>query len=93
MLKIIKIQKGSPAEKAKIVPSDIIMNINGHEINDLLDFNFYTAEEPLKITFKDGNTSEEPNPTHEYKKPGTYNAVLIVVDDNGATNRIFANHL
>ncbi len=59
MLKIIKIQKGSPAEKAGISLSDIIMTINGHEINDLLDFDFYSVSEPLKISFKDGNTSKE----------------------------------
>ena len=59
MLKIIEIQKGSPADKAEIVSGDLIMTINGHEINDLLDFNFYTADEPLKISFKAGNTSKE----------------------------------
>ncbi|MCK4980930.1 MAG: DUF512 domain-containing protein [Candidatus Delongbacteria bacterium] len=59
MLKITEIQKGSPAEKAGVSLSDIIMTINGHEINDLLDFDFYSVDEPLKISFKDGTTSKE----------------------------------
>lgn len=59
MLKIIEIQKRSPAKKAGISLSDIIMTINGHEINDVLDFDFYSAVEPFKISFKDGSTSKE----------------------------------
>ena len=59
MLKIIDIRKGSPAEKVGIVSGDLIMTINDHEINDLLDFDFYSVDEPLKISFKDGSISKE----------------------------------
>ncbi|MCK5760688.1 MAG: DUF512 domain-containing protein [Candidatus Delongbacteria bacterium] len=59
MIKITKIQKGSLADKVGITSLFSINSINGHEINDLLDFNFYTADEPLKISFKAGNTSKE----------------------------------
>ena len=59
MLKIIEIQKGSPAEKAGVFIGDVIMTINGHEINDLLDFNFYTANEPLKIFFQTKDATKE----------------------------------
>ena len=52
MLKITKIEKGSPADKAGITSLFSINRINGHEINDLLDFDFYSAIEPLKISFK-----------------------------------------
>ncbi|WP_010299125.1 collagenase [Clostridium senegalense] len=34
--------------------------------------------------FGDGNTSNEVNPTHVYKKEGTFNIVLKVKDDKGA---------
>lgn len=35
--------------------------------------------------FGDGETSDEQNPTHHYKEPGTYHVVLTVTDDGGAT--------
>jgi len=35
--------------------------------------------------FGDGNTSSEANPSHTYTAPGTYDAVLVVTDNNGAT--------
>lgn len=59
MLKITKIEKGSPADKAGITSLFSISEINGHEINDLLDFNFYSADEPLKIFLRDGQITKE----------------------------------
>ncbi len=35
--------------------------------------------------FGDGNTSSEANPSHTYTDAGTYNVVLTVTDDAGAT--------
>ncbi|MGB7875739.1 MAG: PKD domain-containing protein, partial [Anaerolineales bacterium] len=35
--------------------------------------------------FGDGSTSNEANPSHTFADAGTYNAVLIVTDDQGAT--------
>ncbi|MDA3886781.1 MAG: DUF512 domain-containing protein [Candidatus Delongbacteria bacterium] len=59
MLKITQIEKGSPAYKAGITSLFYIIEINGHEINDRLDFDYYSVDEPLKISFKDGITSKE----------------------------------
>ena len=36
--------------------------------------------------FGDGTTSAAPNPTHIYDAAGTYNVVLTVTDDDGATD-------
>jgi len=36
--------------------------------------------------FLDGNTSNEPNPTHTFQNPGTYLVELTVTDANGLTN-------
>jgi PKD repeat protein len=35
--------------------------------------------------FGDGDTSNEANPSHTYADAGTYNAILTVTDDQGAT--------
>jgi len=36
--------------------------------------------------FGDGETSEEQNPWHVYTSPGTYSALLVVMDNDGALN-------
>ena len=37
-------------------------------------------------SFGDGGTSTDPEPTHTYVDPGSYNARLIVTDDEGASS-------
>ena len=41
MIKILNIRKETRAEKSGIRPGDIILSINGEEIRDNLDFEFY----------------------------------------------------
>ncbi len=50
MVTIKGVEKGSPAAKHKIQPGDILISINGHDINDVLDYRFRLAEK--KITLK-----------------------------------------
>ena len=49
MIEIINIEPGTIAEELKIKPGDQLVTINGHEINDQLDYRFYSAEEALEI--------------------------------------------
>lgn len=51
----------SPAQKLHIEPGSLLVSVNGHEINDLLDYGFYTAEKKLKLVVQDavlGETKE-----------------------------------
>ena len=48
------VQAGSPAEKAGLQVGDCLININGQEIRDTIDFLFYTSDEQLSITFQRG---------------------------------------
>ena len=50
MVTIKGVEKGSPAAKHKIQPGDILISINGHDINDVLDYRFRLTEK--KITLK-----------------------------------------
>jgi len=49
-MKITKIDVKSPAEKAGFQIGDTIKAINGHNIEDVLDYKFYTYEKKLDVT-------------------------------------------
>ena len=43
------VQPHSPAAKKRIAPGDTLLSINGHPIEDVLDYRFYLAEERLTL--------------------------------------------
>ena len=45
----------SPADKAGIRSGDAILTVNGNEINDVLDYQFYTTEISLSLEVKRGD--------------------------------------
>ena len=49
---IIHITPGSPAAKSKIAAGDVLLSVNGHEIQDILDYRFYAAERKLKLDLR-----------------------------------------
>ena len=46
---ITGIMPRSPAFRAKIHKGDLLISVNGHEINDVLDYMFYCAEDRLEL--------------------------------------------
>ncbi len=50
MVTITDVEYASPAEKHGIVPGDILISINGHDIRDVLDYQFRLCEK--KVTLK-----------------------------------------
>lgn len=55
VVNIKSVDKRSKAQRAGILPGDVLLNINGHEINDVLDYGFYLAEKNIKVTvIRDG---------------------------------------
>ena len=52
MVEITEVRARSRADKAGILPDDILISINGHEINDVLDYRFYLAEKELNLLLK-----------------------------------------
>lgn len=51
-VKISEIVKGSIAGKKKICAGDMLLSINGNEINDVLDYRFYLNEKKLVLSIK-----------------------------------------
>ena len=53
MVKITQVEKGSYADRAKIKAGDVLVAINGNEINDVLDYRFYLTEKKVKLVLTD----------------------------------------
>jgi len=54
-VKIAGVNQNSLCYKKKIRPGDELISINGNEINDVLDYRFYSDEERLKLDFLTGD--------------------------------------
>lgn len=52
MVKIVEVIPGSLADLCGIKANDVLVNINDHEINDVLDYRFYLAEEEIALDIK-----------------------------------------
>lgn len=55
MVTITSVMPKSRAAKAGIVSGDILVSINGREINDVLDYRFHLANESIDVRIRRGN--------------------------------------
>ena len=54
---ITGVEDGSVAAHKGILPGDVLLSVNGHEIVDVLDYRFYMTESKLKLLIsRDGTT-------------------------------------
>ena len=59
MVKIVSVDKNSRAGHAGLISGDVLISINGREINDVLDYRFFLAERQIVLKFsRDGNVME-----------------------------------
>ena len=54
MVEIKGTEPHSLAAKAGILPGDILLSINGHDIKDVLDYRFYMMEKQLCLKIHRG---------------------------------------
>ncbi|MCL2518051.1 MAG: DUF512 domain-containing protein, partial [Oscillospiraceae bacterium] len=54
MVIVFDIKQGSPAAEAGILAGDYIVAINGHLINDVLDYSFYMTEKKVRVRIHRG---------------------------------------
>lgn len=64
-VKINTVAARSRAQRAGILPGDILVSMNGHEITDVLDYRFYETERLLRLKLQRNGESYEC----ELKKP------------------------
>jgi len=65
------IREGSPAERAGLRASDMILSINGLKVNDLIDYLFMRCEPTLDMEIKRGERRLSVSVTHsEEEDPG-----------------------
>lgn len=50
MVEITEVAPKSRAERAGLLPRDLLVSINGNEINDVLDYRFYLAEKNITLS-------------------------------------------
>ena len=54
MVEIKSVEQGSAGDQAGVRAGDILLSLNGHEINDVLDYRFYLAEKKLELLLHRG---------------------------------------
>ena len=65
------VTKKSIAEKKGIKPGDVLVSVNSHEINDVLDYSFYVKEEKLTLALiSDGKAKKVKLRKNEYDDIG-----------------------
>ena len=56
MVNILEVLSGSLAEKAGIKARDALVSINGSEINDVLDYQYYLKDDDSRLSFLHENS-------------------------------------
>ncbi|MCY1714290.1 DUF512 domain-containing protein [Caproiciproducens galactitolivorans] len=52
-VKILSVDKDSPAQRVGILPGETILSINGNKIDDVLDYRFYETSRDLSVVLTD----------------------------------------
>jgi len=57
MVRIDGVARESRAQRAGILPGDVLVSINGHPVADVLDYRFYETERELTLSLRRGETA------------------------------------
>ena len=89
MITVKKTTQNSIAQKLGIVPGDVLLEINGHDISDVLDYGFYGAAEDIKMTIQNaqGQIKEYAFKKEEYNDIGIESDSFLMDDQHHCQNR------
>ena len=54
MVEVTAVEKGSPAARAGVLAGDCIISIDGHDVNDVLDYRYYLTPRAVKLKIHRG---------------------------------------
>ncbi|MBQ6570649.1 MAG: DUF512 domain-containing protein [Clostridia bacterium] len=87
-VKIENVARGSYCAKAGIAPGDILVAINGNEINDILDFRFYETDRHCTLTVEtDGNERTVEIEKGQYDSLGLDFSTYLMDKQKSCTNK------
>lgn len=87
-VKITGVVKHSPAGRARIKSGDILLTVNGHEINDVLDYMFYSAEDRTELALeRDGKAYSRVIYKSEYDDLGLEFASFLMDEKRSCCNK------
>ena len=87
-VKVTGIVKHSPAHKARLKMGDILLSLNGHKINDVLDYMFYSADENVSIHIeRNGKLIEKSVKKSEYDDLGMEFESFLMDNKQSCTNK------
>lgn len=87
-VKIDSVIKNSPAEKAGLRGGDILVLVNGREINDVIDYMYYCADKKLRVVIgRDGEKLEFEAVKGEYDEFGACSENFLMDAQKGCRNK------
>ena len=88
MAQITGVDPGSPAEKAGILKDDWLLEINGHRIEDVLDYRFYMTERRVEVKVHRGpDILVFPIEKDEYEDLGLEFATFLMDEKRSCRNK------
>ena len=64
------VSKGSSANKAGLLPGDLLLSVNAHPLRDPIDFMFYGSEDAIEIRLKRDGKNMRPHAGPGHERPG-----------------------
>lgn len=88
MVKIESVLPGSPAERAGILPGDVLLTVNGEPVNDVLDYRFYASDARSAVTVRRGGDKMEfLLPNRAYQDPGMEFSTYLMDEKKRCANK------
>jgi len=88
-VKILSVEKDSPAQKVGILPGETVISINGNRIDDVLDYRFYETNKNLTVELTD--QFQKPHTVHirkgEYESIGLEFETYLMDEQRSCRNK------
>ena len=87
-IRVKAVEEGSPAEQAGIQPGMLLLEADGNPLNDMLDYEFYTAASRirLKVRPQEGQEQELWVEKEEYQPLGCDFETYLIDEKHSCAN-------